>query len=606
MYMPDKVFFVLQFGLFFLRFQYMRWFFALAVMCFTDIAWAQTLVNVRFEPKPSHVKKTFESVIIPGNESLDSVIKLQIVKLNENGYFMPLVYIDSLLSDTINIVINPGRLFSFYAVTSFANNDLLLAERPFNSLKTGVYSKTKFANAVTQTLNFYQQNGYPFASITTDSASVSGDSVSLFLTISKGKLFVFDTPGYSGTAIVKTVFLQRFLSIKPGLPYNEQLLNQANSRLSELPYLQTASTPAVYFYGNKAKPYFFLNNRNANVFNAIIGLAPNSALNNKLVFTGEANLQLQNLLGTGKYFGFNFRSFLNGSQDLDLNFVWPYFLGSNIGLDYQFKLLRFDTLFADLTNQIGVQYLLGGVNHVKFYYEQQNVFAITTDTTLIRQSQQLPAYNDAINRLYGMAIKLSNLNYAPNPSKGFTLITNAAIGTRTIVKNNLISTMRFNQNNNEFGLYDRLQLNALQFKASVQGALFLNIYKNWVWHQQVNAAVVQAPVLFINDMYRIGGLKTLRGFDEQAIFASTYAIYNTELRYLAATNTNMMLFYNIAKAENANLRKGDFATYHGLGAGLNLQAASGVFSIYYALGFLGGQSVNFNQAKIHFGYINYF
>jgi hypothetical protein len=604
--MPDKVFFVLQFGLFFLRFQYMRWFFVLALICFTVETWAQTLVNIRFEPKPSYAKKSFERVIIPSTQSLDSVIQLQIKKLNEHGYFMPMVHRDSLLADTVNLVINPGKLYSFYTVASFADNDLMLAERLFTGLKVGVYNQVKFSNAVSKTLNFYEQNGYPFATIITDSAIISGDSLKLFLTISKGKLFVFDTPGYSGTANVKTGFLQRFLSIKPGLPYNEQLLNQANARLSELPYLQTSGTPVVYFYGNKAKPYFFLNNRNANVFNAIIGLAPNSALNNKLVFTGEANLQLQNLLGTGKYFGFNFRSFLNGSQDLDLNFVWPYFMGSNIGLDYQFKLLRFDTLFVDLTNQIGVQYLLGGINHIKLFYEQQNVFTITTDTFLVRQSQQLPAYNDAISRLYGMSVKLSKLNYAPNPSKGFTLVSNAAVGTRSIVKNNLISTMRFNNNNQEFGLYDRLQLNTLQFKASVQASLFLNIYKNWVWHQQVNAALTQAPVLFINDMYRIGGLKTLRGFDEQAIFASTYAIYNTELRYLAATNTNMMLFYNIAKAENANIRKDNFITYHGLGAGLNLQAASGVFSIYYALGFLGGQTINFNQAKIHFGYINYF
>lgn len=585
----------------------MRWIFVWVVLVFAQVTWAQTLVNMRIEPKPAFVKKTVNSVFISNKAGLDSIIKLQMLTLNENGYFLPQFNVADSLSDTIEVLINPGKLFVNYSVVNFTENSpAMLAEKPLNALKKQTYSLPKFVNAVSQTLNYYQQNGYPFATITTDSSMVLADSLKLFLTVNAGKLFVFDTPGYSGTANLKSVFLQRFLSIRPMQPYNEQLLNQANARLSELPYLQAVGTPAVYFYGNKAKPYFFLNSRNANVFNAIVGLAPNSALNNRLVFTGEANLQLQNLLGTGKYFGFNFRSFLNGSQDLDMNFVWPYFLGSNIGLDYQFKLLRFDTLFADLTNQIGVQYLLGGVNYIKVYYEQQNVFTITTDTLQVRLTRQLPTYNDAVNRLYGLAVKFNKLNYAPNPSKGFTLLANAAIGTRTIIKNNQIDAVRFTENGNLISLYDKVQLNALQFKASLQASLFVNVYKNWVLHQQLMAAAVQAPVLFINDMYRIGGLKTLRGFDEQAIFASTYAIYNAELRYLAGTNTNMMLFYNMAKAENANTQKNSFATYNGLGAGLNLQVATGVFSIYYALGFMGAQSPNFNQAKIHFGYINYF
>ena len=43
--------------------------------------------------------------------------------------------------------------------------------------------------------------------------------------------------------------------------------------------------------------------------------------------------------------------------------------------------------------------------------------------------------------------------------------------------------------------------------------------------------------MFQNELFRIGGLKTLRGFDEESIFASVYSIFTLEYRFILEQNS---------------------------------------------------------------------
>jgi hypothetical protein len=45
---------------------------------------------------------------------------------------------------------------------------------------------------------------------------------------------------------------------------------------------------------------------------------------------------------------------------------------------------------------------------------------------------------------------------------------------------------------------------------------------------------------------------------------------------------------------------------YGFGAGFNFESAAGIFSIYYAIGKEFNNPIDFNKAKVHFGYVNYF
>ncbi|MBU3663995.1 MAG: hypothetical protein FGM41_12475, partial [Bacteroidetes bacterium] len=254
-------------------------------------------------------------------------------------------------------------------------------------------------------LNQAQTNGYPFAEIWLDSLLLDTNGISMQVRLDQGKLILFDSLEFCGTAKIKKQFLFQYLSIKPGEPYNERLIKTADARLSELPYLKVNRPVGIYFYGNKAKPYVYIDERKASSFDGIIGFAPNSQLNNKLVLTGDLNLKLANLAGSGKSLEFGFRSFLNGSQDLQFKFAWPYFFKTRLGLDYAFKLLRFDTTYVDIFNEIGLQYRLVGNNYVKFFFQQQQVNVLAADTNFVRAFKTLPTFTDVRSSLYGIGLR---------------------------------------------------------------------------------------------------------------------------------------------------------------------------------------------------------
>jgi hemolysin activation/secretion protein len=123
---------------------------------------------------------------------------------------------------------------------------------------------------------------------------------------------------------------------------------------------------------------------------------------------------------------------------------------------------------------------------------------------------------------------------------------------------------------------------------------------------EVNAAWFQTESLFLNELFRIGGLKTLRGFDEQSIFANKFAITNAELRYLLGKNSNVFAFYNQAWYVNEVTKNRISDNPFGFGLGLIFESGAGLFTLVYAVGKQFQNPIEFNSAKIHFGYINYF
>lgn len=456
-------------------------------------------------------------------------------------------------------------------------------------------------------LNYYSNSGYPFALVFFDSILADSHRIQASLVIQKGPLMLFDSLDFAGNSELKLNYLRSFCNIKIGDVYNESVLKNINPILSELPYLQITRPIGIYFYGNKAKPYLYLDKKKASTFDGIIGFAPKSSINNQLVITGDINLKLQNILGSGKYFELGFRSFLNGSQDLQLKFNWPYFLKSRIGLDYTFKLLRFDSIYIDLNNEIGFNYRGFGRNVFKVLYQFQRMSLLNVDTIAVLQNRRLPAFHDLKTDLIGFNFKLNRTNHFFNPTKGQNVEIECLAGSRKILKNSIINDLKIiGVDQINYNLYDSVKIQSYQFKLRLNAAWFFPIYKMFVLKTNLMAGLVHSEQIFQNELFRIGGLKTLRGFDEQSIFADRFLLGNLELKYLIQENSSFVLFYNAAMVKNSLAQNFQYDVPWGIGAGMNIETKAGIFSLFYAIGAQKNNPVQFKSARIHFGFVNYF
>ncbi len=64
--------------------------------------------------------------------------------------------------------------------------------------------------------------------------------------------------------------------------------------------------------------------------------------------------------------------------------------------------------------------------------------------------------------------------------------------------------------------------------------------------------------------------------------------------------------YNQAWYKNEAVRNNNYDNPFGLGGGLTFETGAGLFTLVYAVGKQFENPIEYNRAKIHFGYINYF
>ena len=106
----------------------------------------------------------------------------------------------------------------------------------------------------------------------------------------------------------------------------------------------------------------------------------------------------------------------------------------------------------------------------------------------------------------------------------------------------------------------------------------------------------------MNDLYRIGGLNSLRGFNEKFFYASTYGIGTLEYRFFMEENSYLLIFYDqgyVRYVLHDGVSQEDFPL--GFGAGLTFSTKAGIFKFIYSLGKSKEQQIGLNYSKIHFG-----
>ena len=119
-------------------------------------------------------------------------------------------------------------------------------------------------------------------------------------------------------------------------------------------------------------------------------------------------------------------------------------------------------------------------------------------------------------------------------------------------------------------------------------------------------AKVVGKNIFTNELFRIGGLVSLRGFDEESINASAYLIPTVEYRYLFDKNSALFLFANAAYYENVSRNYRIFDRPFGFGSGIFFETKAGIFSLTYALGKQFNNPILIRNGKIHFGLVSVF
>lgn len=440
----------------------------------------------------------------------------------------------------------------------------------------------------------YENNGYPFASAKADSVEITADQVHMGIRVDKGPAVTMDSIVIRGNAHVKNAFLYGYLGMKPGSVYNEKQIRGIGRRLRELPFMTLERPHRVEFTSlSTAKVIIYAKKVNASRFNGLVGFMPGSA-NGKLLVTGEADLGLWNALGYGEQLTLKWRRIQAGTQSLNAYIKYPYLFGTPLAVNGAFDFFRRDSTFQNIGFGFGVQYLFVGTNYVELFYRRQ--IAQVIDVKKFVESAQLPESIDYTANNIGIKINFEQYDYRWNPTRGYLVNASVWGGNKVMRRRSDIPQE----------LYEGLQLRSFQVGGELKADWFIRLHKRITLKPGVLLAHSVNPYRFLNELYRVGGINNLRGFDEDALYVSSYAFGNVELRYLIEQNSNVYLFLNGGWMERDIVTGYYRDTPYGFGAGMHFFTKVGYINFAYALGSSQGQAIRFRNGKIHLGFTGVF
>lgn len=457
-------------------------------------------------------------------------------------------------------------------------------------------------------LDYYEKNGYPFAEIFLDSIRLDDNKMDALLRAKKGPLYHVDSIRVLGKAKISKKFLQHYLGIPEGSLYNKEKLDQVSKRLLELPYLQEIQPADVTMLGRGSILNLYLAPKRSSQANFLIGFLPSSGQSGKFQLTADVNLDLKNALGNGEAILLKWQQLQPKSPRLNLGYQQPYIFNSNFGFDFAFDLFKKDSTFLQINAQAGLQYLLSTNQSGKIFGQWQKSFLLGTgvDTNLVKATKQLPPNIDVTAVNIGLEYEWNKTDYRLNPRKGNEIKLTGAVGIKNIKKNNEILSLR-DPLFNYASLYDSVKARTYQFRVKISAAHFFPVGKQATVKTAFNGGLFISPSTFRNELFQIGGYKLLRGFNEESIYATQYAVLTAEYRYRLKLNSYLFGFVDGGWVKNKYQSIDLNNNFIGLGLGLAFETRFGLLNISYAAGKRNDLKFNLREAsKIHFGYVNYF
>ncbi|WP_258099529.1 hypothetical protein [Marinoscillum pacificum] len=444
----------------------------------------------------------------------------------------------------------------------------------------------KLWKSIDMQLDHYANNGYPFARVSLTTIQ-KADKWSAEMSIERGPFIEFDTLILIQNVGLGRKYLYNTLKITPGQPYSESDYEKIPDRLERLPFIEIQREPEVTFVDNGSQIYLDLQESRQSSFEGVIGFLPGQSSTNDLIVTGYLDLNLANLFKSGKGVHFSWNRFADQSQSTSISYSHPYLLSSPLFLNVDFNLLKQDTSFLNQSWQLESGTYLWKASELFFGFTSYNGTLIEPD--ILDLTEGIADYE---SKSYHIGLRSSYPELPFGIGKHFKYAVKGSIGDKSIDKNPAVMAE----------VYDTLELKTQRWSVTGMSRVQVPIKNQLALYHELRGQVLYNNQLLLNELTRLGGLRSIRGFNENFFYAKDFILSRLELRQYFEKRSFVMLFYDALYLQSFNANQ----LAQGFGLGLNLNTSNGLFTFATAVGRADDISLDFTNIKVHIGYSSRF
>lgn len=453
--------------------------------------------------------------------------------------------------------------------TDFNRAEVSLPDSIAKKLRLPTRFDTKNLDSLKSAINqAYMAEGYIFNRVKSRFNGFKNGQPQVHLSLESGQMRRISGFVVKGYEKVPRRFLKNLEKEYMGKRYNEAHLSAIHQELQNHPFVQLERPPQTFLGKDSTNIYLFLQKKKASTFDGIIGFGNDRT--QKLTFNGSLNLNFRNIFNSFEAISIAWKRSPDKSQNFDMQADVPYLFGSNLGMALRTNIFRQDSAYANLKFIPTAYFHLSGRQKIgiRGYIENSTV-----------STSQMQSHQGYIKRGGGLWYEW----FRPASTPLFLY------NTRVRAEADLLSVTYETSE-------DSKRQTQFQFLAEhnipIHGSHWLNLKGETAMLKGVND-------IFGNELLRFGGWNSMRGFNENSLFADFYYFGNSEYRYLVNEQAFFDVFAQYGGLQNsvANVS----VKLYSFGVGFNFFLPVGLMSFQISNGNETGAAIRFGNTKIHWG-----
>jgi len=420
-----------------------------------------------------------------------------------------------------------------------------------------------YINSILQNL---ERKGYAISQIKLNNHQIINDSLHTDLSITLDKKRKIDLitiqPYQNFPSGVKKQMQRRYVK----KDFNQETINLIQKELTQYPFIKTMRPAEVLFTEDNTILYLYLEKANVSRFDGIVGFTNDEEGNVR--FNGNIDLNLINLFNKGEQFTIYWKNDGNQQSTFKFKTELPYLFKTPFGIQGDLQIFKQDSTQQNTQLGLTALYYLSYNNRLGVGYKS---------TSSVAGSGNLYGAENYSNRFV-------TVNYSYQKWKDHFLFRQ---------QTNIMASAGYG---NRIQESDKVKQQFVQIIG--EHIFYLNnrnsVHLKTEWYHLFSKSVLY------NELYRFGGINSIRGFSENSLMAKSLAGLYAEYRYSLSSTIYAHTITDFAHyREPLSKFKGNLYSF-GIGVGLN--TAGGLFNLVYANGIQPEQDFKLSNSIIHLSY----
>ena len=517
----------------------------------------KTIDSIGYSKKHTNAKTVFEEVQLVSD------------KLIKEGYINTELLKNSKINDsTFLFQIQLGNRTDFIHIYIGRNSSLKSLANIESKSDTLIMKIDEIESFLNQTLGKLETNGYSLSKLKLVNFKKIKNSLFAELVLETGNHRQLNDIVINGYDKFPQGHKKEIVRLHKNKTFNQENLKKIYSDFEKFRFVNQTKYPEILFTKDTTKVYVYLEKSKPNKFDGYIGFSNDN--NSKLAFNGYLDLLLANVMNAGEEFSLYWKSDSGNQKTFNLGIEVPYIFKSPFSIKASLNIFKQDSIFQNTRTAIDLGYFFN--YNSRIYLGYQSV-----------ESSDIQNINNTIISDYKNSFATTNYEFIDYQNSNFLFPEKSKISAK----------MGFGSRNSN--LNSNKQLFAT---IDLSHSLFLN-EKNCVNIKSWNY-YLQSDKYIINELYRFGGINSIRGFNENSLQANMFSSVLTEYRYVLAPSiyVHSIMDYGYYK-DTVNSKSG---TLLGLGFGFGLLTKNGLFKIVYANGSTKDQTIKLSNSIVHISF----